>query len=46
MKKIGLNIFKKLSKLSFKTAVLSANTASSWIAHQSKGPQILQKLKK
>ncbi|WP_254171784.1 AgrD family cyclic lactone autoinducer peptide [Clostridioides difficile] len=27
-------------------AVLSANSASSWVAHQAKEPQALQKLKK
>jgi len=46
MKKIALKLFKYMSELSFRTSVLSSNSASSWIAHQSKEPQALQKLKK
>ena len=46
MKKIGFKLLKKLSMLSFGIAVLSANSASAWIAHQVKEPQDLQKLKR
>ena len=46
MKKIGFKLLKKLSMLSFGIAVLSANSASSWVAHQAKEPQSLQNLKK
>lgn len=46
MKKIVLKLFKNMSVLSLGIAVLSANSASSWIAHQAKEPQALQKLKK
>ncbi|MDK2587397.1 cyclic lactone autoinducer peptide [Romboutsia sedimentorum] len=46
MEKIALKLLKNMSELSFRTAVLSANSASSWIAHQAKEPQALQKLKK
>lgn len=45
MKKIALNLLKNISALSFGIAVLSANSASSWVAHQAKEPQALQKLK-
>ncbi|MDB8791086.1 cyclic lactone autoinducer peptide [Romboutsia sp. 1001216sp1] len=46
MKKIVLKLLKNMSALSLGIAVLSANSASSWIAHQAKEPQSLQKLKK
>lgn len=46
MKKIALKALKNLSALSFGIAVLSANTTSSWLSHQPKEPQALQKLKK
>lgn len=46
MKRIALKLLKNVSGLSFRTAVLSANSASSWIAHQAKEPQDLQRLKK
>ena len=39
MKKIALNLLKNISALSFGIAVLSANSASSWVAHQAKEPQ-------
>lgn len=46
MKKTTLKLLKSMSQLSFRTAELSANSTSSWIAHQAKEPQALQKLKK
>lgn len=46
MKKIVLKLLKNMSALSLGIAVLSANSASSWIVHQAKEPQSLQKLKK
>ncbi|MGL4914321.1 MAG: cyclic lactone autoinducer peptide [Romboutsia sp.] len=46
MKKIALKLLKNMSALSFGIAVLSANSASSWISHQASEPQALQKLKK
>ena len=46
MKKIPLKLLKNISALSLGIAVLSANSASSWIAHQAKEPKSLQKLKK
>lgn len=46
MKKIVLKILKNMSALSLGIAVLSANSASSWVAHQPKEPKALQKLKK
>lgn len=46
MKKIALKLLKNISALSFGVALLSANTTSSWMSHQPKEPQALQKLKK
>ena len=46
MKKIALKLLKNMSALSLGIAVLSANSASAWIAHQAKEPQALKKLKK
>ena len=46
MKKLTLKLLKNMSALSFGIAVLSANSASSWVAHQAKEPQSLQKLKR
>jgi cyclic lactone autoinducer peptide len=46
MEKITLKLLKNMSALSLRIAVLSANSASSWVAHQAKEPQALQKLKK
>lgn len=46
MKKLTLKVLKNMSALSFGIAVLSANSASSWVAHQAKEPQVLKKLKK
>lgn len=46
MKKIALKVLKNMSALSFGIALLSANSASSWVAHQAKEPQSLQNLKK
>lgn len=46
MKKIALKVLKNMSALSFGIALLSANSASSWVAHQAKEPQALQNLKK
>lgn len=46
MKKIGLKLLENMSALSFKTAVLSANTASMWAIHQPEEPKELTKLKK
>lgn len=46
MKKMALKLLKNMSMLSFGIAVLSANSASSWITHQAKEPEALQKLKK
>ena len=46
MKKLTLKLLKNISALSFGIAELSANSASSWVAHQAKEPQSLQKLKR
>lgn len=46
MKKIALSLLKSMSTLSLGISRLSANTASSWIAHQAEEPQALKKLKK
>lgn len=46
MKKSVLKLLKSMSAMSLGVAVLSANTASSWIIHQPKVPKGLEKLKK
>ena len=46
MKKLILKLLKNMSALSFAIAVLSANSARSWVAHQAKEPQALKKLKR
>jgi cyclic lactone autoinducer peptide len=46
MKKIGLKLLKNISALSFRTAMISANTASMWAIHQPEEPKELTKLKK
>ncbi len=46
MKKTLLQLLKGISVMSFGVAVLSANSASSWLVHQPEMPKALNKLKR
>lgn len=46
MKKGMSLVLKQVGKLADKTLALSANTTSTWIAHQPKIPQNIKKFKK
>ena len=46
MKKGMSLVLKQVGKIADKTLTLSANTTSTWIAHQPKVPESLKKMKK
>ncbi|CEP41203.1 cyclic lactone autoinducer peptide (plasmid) [Paraclostridium sordellii] len=46
MKKVMSIVLKQVGNVADKTLSLSANTTSTWIAHQAKVPESLKNLKK